>query len=578
MRAAPRLAALGLLCWTVAVPAAVAASAAGRTHWATGAPAQDEVLVSGRVTAVLGPRELSIDRGQADGLEVGDEVQLLARDGARTGALVVRCGERDAVVEVLVEGGVHPPGTRLESWLPATRFAPEGPEAPVVEPAPEEGSPAEPPASRWSNADEGWRDGLPLLAGLDPVRPAERAPRFGGRIYAGSDRAVSNEQGRGSYRLRAGTDLWYDNWLGRGEELRLDLEWNHRQVQLPDQADEADTSFRVDRLSYAEGGHRFAPLRYEVGRFLQRGLPEFGVLDGVEWVRRREGGDSYGASLGFLPEPDLDYESGEDLALSTFYRWVQDPSETLAAAVGYQKTWHNLEADRDLLLAKVHYLPPDAWTLDATAWVDVYTSGDELQGPGLGLTQAYGRFARRYGRAGGLDFSYSHLEFPETLRDEFPQELTPFELDDSRRDRLAAAGWLGLLERAETEAEVGVWADEDDEGADALVGVALSDAFGRSSRIGFQVFATDGEFTTVLGGRVTLGLPLEALRLDLLYELSQQDQKGFADNNDDFLQHRGRVALGLLDTRGLSLSAYADATFWNSERGLFAGVLAQWSF
>src|SRR5215813_259492 len=53
------------------------------------------------------------------------------------------------------------------------------------------------------------------------------------------------------------------------------------------------------RLSYSIGGDRFAPDRIEVGRFLQYGMPEFGVLDGVEWDRRLAGGDSFGASVGF---------------------------------------------------------------------------------------------------------------------------------------------------------------------------------------------------------------------------------------------------------------------------------------
>ena len=37
-------------------------------------------------------------------------------------------------------------------------------------------------------------------------------------------------------------------------------------------------------------------MRWEAGRFLQNGMPEFGVIDGGEWSSRRKNGDRYGIS------------------------------------------------------------------------------------------------------------------------------------------------------------------------------------------------------------------------------------------------------------------------------------------
>ena len=59
----------------------------------------------------------------------------------------------------------------------------------------------------------------------------------------------------------------------------------------------------------------------------------------------------------------------------------------LSASAGFQKSWHNGDADRDLFVGKFHYLPLAGWDVHGTAWVDFYTSGDTKSG--LGLTQAY---------------------------------------------------------------------------------------------------------------------------------------------------------------------------------------------
>ena len=85
----------------------------------------------------------------------------------------------------------------------------------------------------------------------------------------------------------------------------------------------------IQRLSYFQGGTRFSEKRWEAGRFLQHGMPEFGVLDGFEWTHRREGGDQFGASVGFMPQPDDDYESFADFQLAAYYLWVADHREEL---------------------------------------------------------------------------------------------------------------------------------------------------------------------------------------------------------------------------------------------------------
>src|SRR5262249_41669777 len=159
-----------------------------------------------------------------------------------------------------------------------------------------------------------------------------------GQTYALFDHTEASEDDRHDTLARVGGGMVIENPFGRGDRIHADAEWNYRNVNVPDDDDAEDVHLRVDRLSYAWGGTRFEPTSGELGRFLQQGMVEFGVLDGAEWIVRRREGDRYGASIGYLPEPNPEFQTGTDLAISGFYRWVADESEELSAALGYQKT------------------------------------------------------------------------------------------------------------------------------------------------------------------------------------------------------------------------------------------------
>src|SRR6185436_18159942 len=219
--------------------------------------------------------------------------------------------------------------------------------------------------------------GQPLLAKVVPVRPEQRPAQLSGLLYLIADYTRSTEDERRNTFDRLGASLVYDNSFGMGERVYFDGELNYRQTTVPDDEDDLERRARIDRASLAFGGTRFRPSRFEVGRFLQNGMPEFGVLDGVEWNTRTRGGDRYGLSAGFMPEPDSHYDTGDDLQVAGFYRWVYDESEQLAVAGGYQKSFHDRTADRDLFVFNVNYAPPEGWSFFATTWVDYYTDGDD---------------------------------------------------------------------------------------------------------------------------------------------------------------------------------------------------------
>jgi hypothetical protein len=111
-------------------------------------------------------------------------------------------------------------------------------------------------------------------------------------------------------------------------------------------------------------------------------MPEFGCSTASSSACGSTAADSIGASLGFMPEPDPELHTGDDVQIAGFYRWVRDESEELSLSGGYQKTFHHLEADRDLFVGTVSYLPPDGWTLQGTAWVDLVRLDRRGQGRG----------------------------------------------------------------------------------------------------------------------------------------------------------------------------------------------------
>ncbi|NJN14531.1 MAG: hypothetical protein HC813_02585 [Planctomycetes bacterium] len=236
------------------------------------------------------------------------------------------------------------------------------PDAPEPEPEPE-------PDPKWSNRDEGFERDMALLAKVKPVRPEERALRLSGRAYVIAALSDSSTNNVGNDFLRVGTDLTIENPFERGGRIRAQVEVDY----LTKSNENEEVDILIPRLSYAWGGTRFDPTRWEAGRFLQQGMPEFGFLDGVEYGVRRESGHRYGASLGFMPEPGEDFESFNDFQFAAFYEYVSGVREELTLTAGFQKTLHNGTADRDLLIVKGRYLPGKGWDLLATVWIDFYT-------------------------------------------------------------------------------------------------------------------------------------------------------------------------------------------------------------
>jgi hypothetical protein len=512
-----------------------------------------------------------IDRGSSDRLAIGDLVAFFPREGLVQRGTVIELEERAARVELQDPEFVPAPGTRARIELPRERFArggrrTRGQRAPTP-PPPELGQPV------FENPDAEWQEGEALLARVRPVRPSERAPRAYGTSYAALDHTRASEDDRHDTFARMGGALVIENPFGRGDRLHADAEWNYRNVDVPDFDDEEDVELRLERLAYTLGGTRFDPTSLQVGRFLQEGLVELGVLDGAEWIARRRNGHRYGASVGFLPEPDEEFQTGSDLQLAGFYQWVADESEQLAFTAGYQKTFHNGATDRDLLVARFQRLPRLGWTVFGTAWIDVYTEGDDVKGTLFGLTQADLAVGRRFEGGSSLDLVFRHLEFPEIEREEF-LPVDDDQLDDDHSERLALTSRWQMTNETRLLTRVGVWVDEDEEGGDAELGLDLREVWGGRDFTDVSAFGSRGRFSKSVGARLTFGRFLDNGRWALAYELAQNRLDGFNSNNDDLPQHRLRFSrdhtLGAWD-----LSWRLEGLVYDDENALQFGLYLQ---
>lgn len=529
--------------WSLA-PAIVCASVA---------TAQDEEVrdVEVRVTSEQPGGIVRVDRGMDALIEIGDLVTFRPRDGGVYEGAVIEVEDRSALVELLDPGFVPSVGTRGSIGIPLERIRSE------------RGGPAEVARTKpWEYTDDAWKPGMPLLAGEDTVQPADRRPLFFGRTYLWLNQIETTENDRGDAFYRAGTDLVYENPFGRGGTLNIDTELNYRSTEVPDRIGQYGTRLRFDRASYQWGGTRFDPVRQEAGRFLQYGMPEFGVLDGYEYNQRLENGDTWGASVGWMPEPDYRFRTGRDFQIAGFYKWQPLDRDNLSLSAGYQRSWHNGAQDRDLVIGKVHYRTASNWDLHSTAWFDLYSDADTK--PFLELTHLLATAQKTYGDEGSIRYTYRHLAFPELDRNEF-LPVAVDQLADDFSERLSVSGWKRLSEKRRFNGRAGVWVDEDQVGGDLQGGMSFEDFWLARSRTDVNLFVSAGAFSVVYGARTGLTRYVEGGSWNVLYELQRQQNEDFDIDGTYLIQHWVRASRDWHTQSGWDVNLAGETLAWDDE-------------
>ena len=519
-----------------------------------------------RVSAMEPDAMVQVDRGSNAGVEEGDVVLFFPLGGGAIEGTVVSLSDRSAMVELHDETVVLQNGTIGEALIPKARIATWGDNV-------KEG----PSHAAWDFTDEDWDPDMPLLAQVEAVAPEERAMQFSGRVYFMTDYTDNSEYDRSDVYARTGVDLLYENPFRRGGALHIDGEINFRKTNLPDSGGEDDTRLRLDRFSYYWGGDRFSSKRWQVGRFLQHGMPEFGVVDGAEYGQRLDNGDEFGVSAGFMPEPSADFDTGSDFQVAAFYRKMFGEEKDLTVEGGIQKTWHNSQSDRDLFVAKVRYLPRSGWNFYGSAWMDLYGSEDVAKGDGVELTQLIATAGYRWESGNGINVTYSRMLFPELLRNEFTA-ITLAQLADNRTDRVSISGWRKLGSDVRLRGRIDSWDDQNSSGGGGEVGVDIDDVFVDRSRASVALFATEGRFSSVLGSRLRYSKYTRTGSWNVSYEIANHEQDGFTGTLEELVQQKVRGSYDHRTAAGWNWSVYAENRFGDEQGSLSVGVFVQKSF
>jgi hypothetical protein len=459
-------------------------------------------------------------------------------------------------------------GERGEVLVPSDRARPDGSTG-GARPVPEH-----PP---WQEPVGPWAPGKPLLAPARSPDPEDRAPELRGRLFTRYEYTEDRQgSGREYQRSWTGLDLDYDNLFGRAGQVRFRGDVSYRDfISGSNRADETFT--RIQRLSYREGLSIDDPHRIEFGRFLHSEFPQFGLIDGAEYVHRFSGGSRLGASFGMLPDGTDELDSSDDVAASLFYRWASNRTEALTLGAGYQKSWHRGEADRDLLAGTLDWAIGEFTDLRASALVDYHDSTAVIESEGFQLTDLNVFLGHRFENQAGVSVFASHTDWPELLRDEFPVP-PPETIADQRVSRAGVRGWKGIAEGVRLHARVEGWQDLDREGGNAELRCDLRDVLYDGGELSVAVQDTEGAYTSGLGGRVRLTHWFDRTTLRLEYDLMNFEQDGFFGDQRELLQHWLRAGLDTALAEDLDLSLHANRGFGDEQDSLTAGLRLQWRF
>lgn len=549
--------------------------------------AQEFERVDLRVVSTADGGTVVVDRGRREGIAKSDIVFFYPRGGGSYRGVVISVDDRSAVVEMQQREVVPRPGTRGRVRVPKSRFKlspakPKPKPQPDPTPRPRDAEPGpqperprapDPDRSRWQNKDEDWQAGMPLLQ-MKPVRPKDRGMQMSGRVYSFGSLAWDDSQDFNSSFFRLGTEFEVQNPFNQGGGIHFDAEFDNR----VEQNEQRGVDLLVRRASYYGGGTRFDELGFEVGRFLHNAMPEFGVVDGIEVGFRTREGQRFGGSIGFLPELDDDFDTGQDLQFSAYYRWVADNSERFMVAGGFQKSFHNGKTDRDLLVIKSHYIPLEAgWNLYGTAWIDFYYGRDDEKGSGPELTQAFLSANRTLDNGDSLEFYYRRIRFPEILRNEF-RPLQPGEVADNRYDRVGVLAETDWSEATRLFADLSGYDDEEDTGGALELGGEVRDLLASGSMSRFTVFGALAEETNTIGGRLLHSRPTDTGQWDVFYEVANHRLQGFPSDRDDLIQHRLRGSRSIHTDSGWSVELWAEGHLFDEELAFVMGFHVQRSF
>lgn len=522
------------------------------------------------VTAISA-RDVFLDHGRDSGLRPGMLVRLFPPGSGGIDVEVRSVSSTQARAEVPPGLPDVPVGTRGEVRVTVAPVASTPGETRPPKPA----VPAHPP---WTRSEGTRTADQPLLVPTFSQRPEERPATLDGRLFASSqwNRDTGGDQ-RSDYLLtRLGVRADATNYLGQGERTRFAGEIDDRRVMLADAPDETDQNARLDLLSVAFGTEQWAPNGLEVGRFLSPHLPEIGLVDGVEYVRRFQGGYRLGGGVGSYPRPFPARDTGEDLGAHVFLDYTADASRSFAAAIGLQKTWHEGAPDRDLLLLRADGRLAASVRWFGSAKLDFYSGSDTVKGKDLELTELLASL--RWDSGGyGAGLTLSHFAWPELKRAEY-QNLPVELVRDGAVDRASLSGSLRASDRLRFHARADLWRDQDRDGTSYGLDGDLRDVIGSGSNLGVSVFQTDGGYSSGPGARATLRAPLGAGSWRVGYRWHRYELGDLVTGPESLTRQSAELGVSLPFSDSGDLDCAVERWFGDREDAWSLGFYLQWRF
>jgi protein involved in polysaccharide export with SLBB domain len=508
-----------------------AVASAAEASSASAATQQDDehVAVPCTVTGVAGA-SVFVDVGSDDGLEPGDRVRIepVGRPAVIAAVRAVSSGSARLEIE---SGGPVDVGDTGNVFVPRARFA-----ALEQRAAASGDVPAHPP---WTHPPEEWSSDKPLLAPSTSAKEREATRK--GSLFAQFDATFDREGGDSTSTFaRTGLDAEWWNQLGRGETIEFDGEIVARAFDTDADSDD-ETRLRLQRLSYSEGGDREQATRWQAGRFLQSGFVEFGLLDGVEVTRRVSGPWHVGASLGLLPEPTFELGSGDDLQIAFFARRERTTSTGIAYGIGYQKSFHHGDADRDLLALDADWAPTKAFTLHSNALVDFYTSDERAKSAGLELTELHLFGNWRVNPRTNVSLSHDRTRLPDVLRAGF-EDLPADVLASERFERTGARVQHRFTDDFRLSARADLWRNEYDDGAGGELRGDWKGLPWQGANFAAALFTNEGSFTDVTGVRFVFDQYTSVGSWRLAWEIAQSALSSAVVGDDTLLEQSLRAS------------------------------------
>ena len=519
--------------------------------------------IEARVTAVTSGG-IYLDQGADAGIEQGDRARVFGAGGT-TVELIVRSVTRQSVrCEALTPGAEIVAGEQAEVLVPRERSLVQ---ATGGQPAP-----------TWTHPKEEWDPNAPLLAPAVVQEPPDRPSSFSGRWYSALDATWDRSGDHQRYLLgRTGFDGRWENASGIGDVVQFDGEFFHRESEDGNGTDDSRDRVRVDRASWRLGDWRENDTRMEFGRFLHSELPQLGLIDGGEYVQRTASGSRFGVSAGFLPIWNANLDSGDDLAVSAFYRYYGGDDGELSIGGALQKTWHKGQSDRDAALADFSWRANERWWLAGSAWLDWYDSDDMPKSSGLELTEAHLSARYQPSREWGLSTALSHVRWPVMLRNDLPP-ATVATLADGQVDRASLNAWRDFGSDLRVSGRLDTWSTQDDDGLGGEARVGKRDWLWEQGELWGALFTMDGERSDVAGLRLGASRWTSAGSFQLNYEYARYDQAQTFNSLETLVQQTVRATWDFALGRYWSASLRGELYFGDQQDATAAGLWLQRRF